>query len=98
MKLLFADAGFWIARRDTADHFHRVATKLTEEILKQRATFVITPLVFAEAHAHFARARITRERLIKDCWGNPVVRIEQPLAGDQEQAIEILRRHHDRTF
>ena len=98
MNIIFADAGFWIARRDESDQNHELAVKLTERILRRRATFLITPLVFAEVHAHFSRARITRERIIRDCWANPVVQIEQPTFADQSQAIELLRRHQDKTF
>lgn len=98
MKTVFADAGFWIARRDPKDVNHRAALKLTEYAVSQRSIFLLTPLVFAEAHAYFSRATVSRERIIRDCWNNPIVKFEQPSNLDQDQAIEILLKHKDRTF
>jgi predicted nucleic acid-binding protein len=97
-RQILADAAFWIARRDQRDENHGAAVKITEQLLRDRTRLVITPLIFAEAHAYFSRAIILRERFIADCWKNPVVRMEQPTFEDQQNAIEILLNHKDKTF
>jgi predicted nucleic acid-binding protein len=95
---ILADAAFWIARRDQRDENHKTAVKLTEQLLRERTRLVITPLIFAEAHAYFSPATMLRERFIADCWKNPIVRMEQPTFEDQENAIAILLDHKDKTF
>jgi predicted nucleic acid-binding protein len=98
MNMVFADASFWIGLRNLRDQFHLDAVRLSKLLIGQRVHLVITPLVFAEVHAHFCRARQSRERVIRDCWDNPIVRIEQPLPSDQRQALEILRAQSDKSY
>jgi uncharacterized protein len=98
MKLVFADASFWIALRNPRDQFHKTAAGLARRLLEERVRLVLTPLVFAEVHAQFCRARISRERVIRDCWNNPVVQMEQVSVADQVQALEILQKHTDKTY
>lgn len=98
MKLVFADASFWIALRNPKDQFHKIAALLAQQLMGERARLVLTPLVFAEVHAHFCRARLLRERVIRDCWNNAVVQIEQPTMEDHEQALEILKSQADKTY
>jgi predicted nucleic acid-binding protein len=98
MKLFFADAGFWIGRRDRRDINHEPALKVAEVVMRERASLLLTPLVFAEVHAHFARSLRTREQVIRDCWENPIVKVEQATPSDQTQAMQILRAHKDKTF
>jgi predicted nucleic acid-binding protein len=95
---VFADASFWIALRDPKDQFHAQSARLARCLLQTRSLFFLTPLVFAEVHAQFSRARRTRAQVIRDCWDNPAVRIEQPTPADQEEAIEILRQQEDKSY
>ena len=98
MKQIFADAGFWIGLRNPKDQFHLTAVQLAKRLLEGRSHLVLTPLVFAEVHAQFSRAVKTRAQVIRDCWENPVVRMEQPIPLDQSQALEILRSQSDKTY
>jgi predicted nucleic acid-binding protein len=95
---VLADAAFWIARRNQRDENHEAAIAITQRLLRERVRLVVTPLIFAEAHAYFSRAAILRERFIADCWKNPIVRMEQPSYEDQQNAIDILLAHKDKTF
>ena len=98
MNSVFTDASFWIGLRDTKDQFHRDALKATRYFMENRFHLVLTPLVFAEVHAQFSRARITSAKVIADCWDNPVVKIERPSVADEEQGIEILRANRDKSY
>jgi uncharacterized protein len=98
MNPVFADASFWIALRDPRDQFHARSAGLARYLLERRRHLLLTPLVFAEVHAQFSRARRTKAQLIRDCWSNPAVRIEQTTPADQERAIEILREHEDKSY
>ncbi|HEV8543254.1 MAG TPA: PIN domain-containing protein [Verrucomicrobiae bacterium] len=98
MKLFFADAGFWIGLRNRTDINHRRALRIAEKVMHQRVSLLLTPLVFAEVHAHFARSLPIREQVIRDCWENPIVKVEQATPSDQTQAMQILRAHKDKTF
>jgi predicted nucleic acid-binding protein len=98
MKLVFADASFWIGLRDLRDQFHASSVQVAKKLLQDRVRLLITPLVFAEVHAQFCRGAKSRAQVIRDCWENPVVRMEQASPLDQEQALEILRAHGDKTY
>lgn len=98
MNHVFTDASFWIGLRDTKDQFHRDAAKVAQHLIEQRLHLVLTPFVFAEVHAQFSRARRTSAQVIRDCWENPVVKMEHPSLGDQEQGIEILRSNRDKSY
>ncbi len=98
MNVVFADAAFWIALREARDKYNKAAVALARELLNQRTHLVITPLVFAEVQAYFSRSRELRERVIRECWENPVVRIEQPTFEDQTNAIKILRAQTDKSY
>ena len=98
MKQVFTDAGFWIGLRDPKDQFHAISGRLARYLLEKRLHLVSTPLVFAEVYAQFSRARITKAQVLRDCWRNPVVRIEQATPADQEQAVGILHKHEDESY
>jgi predicted nucleic acid-binding protein len=98
MKMVFADAGFWIGLRDLKDQFHPHAVRLSKKLLSDRVHLVLTPYVFAEVYAQFSRAPQSRERVVRDCWGNPVVRMEQVTPHDQRQALGILKGNPDKSY
>ena len=98
MKQVFTDASFWIGLRDLRDQYHPVSVRLAQQLLRDRVHLVLTPFVFAEVHAQFCRAAKTRAQVIRDCWENPVVRMEQVTPLDQEQALEILRVQRDKGY
>lgn len=98
MTQVFTDASFWIGLRDKKDQFHARAAGMARNLLQRRLHLVLTPLVFAEVHAQFSRARLTKAQVLRDCWDNPVVRIEHPTGADYEQALEILRLHQDKSY
>jgi uncharacterized protein len=98
MNLVFTDASFWIGLRDPRDQFNARAARLAHYLLEQRCHLVLTPLVFAEVHAQFSRALRKKAQVLRDCWSNPIVRIEQATRADQEQAIEILQQHDDKSY
>lgn len=98
MNLVLGDAAFWIARRDRRDQNHLHALRVAQDLVRARSQIVVTPLIFAEVHACFSRARLAREQIIRDCWQNPIVRIEQTTFDDQQRAVEILLTHKDKSF
>ena len=98
MRLILIDSSFWIARRDDRDANHGRTVAICKRLFEWRAQLLITPLIFAEVHAHFSRTRRRREQLIRDCWKNPIVRYEEPTFEDQQTAVEILLQHNDKTF
>lgn len=98
MNLVFTDASFWIGLRDPKDQFHGEAAKMARHLLAKRLHLVLTPLVFAEVHAQFSRARRSKAQVLRDCWENPIVRMEHPTVADQEQGLEILRQHQDKSY
>ena len=98
MKQVFTDAGFWIGLRNPKDQYHATCGRLARYLLERRLHLVITPLVFAEVYAQFSRARRTKAQVLRDCWRNPVVRIEQATPADQNQATGILLEHEDKSY
>ncbi len=59
---------------------------------------VVTPFIFAESQAYFCRVPEIRRQVIRDFWENRAVVFEQPSYQDQEQAVNILREHEDKTY
>lgn len=97
-RRVFLDASFWIARRDPQEARHRESLVILERLVKQKASFVSTSLVFAEIHARFSRSRILREVVIRDFWRNPLLHLEQPAHADYEAALNLLSEFQDKAF
>lgn len=98
MRRAFADSAFWIAVRDSEEPRHERATEIARWIVQQRYALVVTPFIFAETQAYFAREPELRQFLIEDFWNNPAVQIEQPTYGDQMEAVAILREYSDKSY
>lgn len=97
-RRVFLDASFWIARRDNQEARHRESLVILERLVKQRASFISTPLVFAEIHARFSRFPVLREVVIHDFWCNPLLHMEQPAYADHETALKLLSEYSDKEF
>jgi predicted nucleic acid-binding protein len=95
---IFVDSGYWIALRDERDHLHANARGLAVWMLRQRAELIVTPFIFAEVQGYYSRMRNIRQQVIRDIWENPVVRVEQALPADQQEAVELLKKHADKNF
>lgn len=98
MRRVFADSSYWIGLREKADPFHQFSKKIAGWLVQNRYRLVVTPFIFAEAHAYFSRVREIRELIIRDFWANPLVEFEQPTYQDQTKALEILKQHRDKTY
>lgn len=98
MNAVLADASFWVGLRHRRDVHHERSREIAGELLGSKTPLVVTPLIFAEAHAFFVRAPILREQIIRDCWENPAVHMEEVSVADQRAAIELLRTYEDRAF
>src|SRR3954463_6083540 len=98
MRQILADAGYWIALRDQKDVNHPNARKLALWLTRQKYFFVVTPYIFAEVYASFSRMGNIREQIIRDIWQNPIVRVEQCDFEDQQNALDLLVQHHDKSF
>lgn len=95
---VFLDACVWIALRDPDEARHADAQRLVAQTLRDRNTFVVTPLVFAETHAYFTRSRLRRIQVLDDFEKNPVIRSEPTLATDHTEAIRLLRQYADKAW
>jgi uncharacterized protein len=95
---VFIDSSFWIAYRDKKDAYYGVAHQRLRELLRQKIVFMTTMPVICEVHARFARNQRTREQVLNDLCKNPLVRMEDVLHQDRNQAIELLRIHTDKTY
>ncbi len=95
---VFLDASFWIALRDPREPWHTRAQQATRTILSQKLPFIFTSFVLAETHANFTRAPKIRIQILNDAQRNPTLRSEQVLPADEAQAIELLRRQHDKNY
>ena len=95
---LFLDSSFWIALRDEKETEHKRAAEITAHLLNRKERLVVTPLVFAETHAYFAKAPYRAQQILDDFENNPILVCEQPTPLDQREAIRLLRRHTDKTY
>jgi uncharacterized protein len=98
MRRILVDSAFWIAVRDTEDPRYDLANEIAEWLIHQRYTLVVTPFIFAETQAYFAREHDVKKFVIDDFWNNPTVKMEQPSYGDQIEAVDILRKFSDKTY
>lgn len=98
MIAVLADSSFWMGLRHPRDQYHQRATRIARDLLSQRTTLVVTPLIFAEVHATFSRMRLLRERVIRDFWENAAVHMEDVSHADQCEAIELLRTYDDKEY
>jgi predicted nucleic acid-binding protein len=97
-ECVFLDASFWIAYRDERQEMHEEAKRTLAEMFRQRARFVTTLPVLCETHAHFCRKDRKKQLLLQDIEDNPVLQIESVTDADQKQALELLKRHADKTY
>ena len=98
MKRVFADSAFWIALRDSEEPRYELAAEIAEWLVEQRYTIIVTPFIFAETQAYFAREPDVKVFVIEDFWNNPTVKMEQPSYADQIEAVAILRKFADKTY
>jgi predicted nucleic acid-binding protein len=92
------DASFWIALRDPREPWHQRARKATERMLSLRTRFFFTSFIMAEAHAHFSRSPAIRTQILDDAQRNPALHWEPVLHMDEEEAVQLLRRHRDKNY
>ncbi len=95
---IFLDASFWIAYRDERQEQHAQAVELLQRAFQERAHFFTTLPVICEIHAHFAPSRRKKRAVIDDFYCNPVVEIAEVSARDQDDALNLLRAHHDKSY
>ena len=95
---VFLDASFWIAYRDSREPYHSRAKEALSRLFAQRVRFVTTVPVFCEIHAYFSRHGGRRKTILADFWKNPIVEFENTTYIDQEAAVNLLKRHEDKSF
>ena len=98
MRRVLIDSSYWIALRDKRDPRMGTALRIAHWLVEVRAALVVTPFIFAETQAYYSRVPIIRQLIIRDFWNNPLVTFEQPSFQDQEQAVEILKQHDDKSY
>jgi predicted nucleic acid-binding protein len=98
VNVVFTDAGYWIALRDSQDSFHAIALGTARKLVSERFRIVTTSFVFAEVYARFSRMRVIRQQIVRDVWQNPLVEVEQATFQDQQSALILLRQHTDKSF
>jgi uncharacterized protein len=98
VNVVFTDAGYWIALRDSQDTFHGIALRTARKLVSERFRIVTTSFVFAEVYARFSRMRVIRQQIVRDVWQNPLVEVEQATFQDQQSALILLRQHADKSF
>lgn len=97
-RCVFLDSSFWICLRNERESHHGRARELTAQLIRQRVSFVITPLVFAETHAYFTRAPRRRQQILDDAERNPLIACEPLSPLDQANATRLLRQHRDKSY
>ena len=98
MNAVLADASFWVGLRNRRDQCHERSRMIARELLGGRTSLVVTPLIFAEAHAFFVRVPVVREQIIRDFWENAAVHMEDVSHADQRNAIKLLRTYDDKAY
>jgi predicted nucleic acid-binding protein len=98
MTLTFIDASFWIALRSRNAPEHAAAAAIGRRLAAERSFLACTDLVFAEVHAYFSRMIALREQVINDFWNSRIVRFQEVTYNDKVGAIELLRKHRDKTY
>lgn len=95
---IFLDASFWIAYRDERQNLHAEATAIFLRAFQRHVHLVTTLPVICEIHAHFSRARIKKRAILDDFFHNPVLVIEEVSNMDHNQAVDLLKVHHDKSY
>lgn len=98
MNAVLADASFWVGLRNRRDQFHERSREIAKQLLGNKTPLVVTPLIFAEAHAFFVRVPAIREQIIRDFWENAAVHMEDVSHADQRAAVELLRTCDDKEY
>jgi len=95
---IFLDASFWIAYRDERQEQHAQAIELLQRVFHELARFLTTLPVICEIHAHFSRSRLKKRAILDDFYANPILEIAEVSAHDQNNALHLLRTHHDKSY
>ena len=98
MNAVLADASFWVGLRNRREQFHERSRNIATQLLGNKTPLVVTPLIFAEAHAFFVRVPAIREQIIRDFWENAAVHMEDVSHADQRDAVELLRTYGDKEY
>lgn len=97
-RSVFLDASFWIAYRDERQEQHAQAATTLLRLFRERSFFVVTMPVVCEIHAHFSRSRIKKRVMLDDLFHNPIVTIADLTPADQDNALELLQTHYDKSY
>jgi predicted nucleic acid-binding protein len=92
------DSSFWILLRDDAEPGHDRIVEATRRLLGGRAQLVVTEMVLAETHAYFCRSLPRSLQILDDFENNRAIRCEPTEPPDQREAIQLLRKHRDKTY
>jgi predicted nucleic acid-binding protein len=95
---IFMDSSFWILLRDGAQPGHDRVVEATRRLLGMRSQLVVTELVLAETHAYFCRSPLRSLQILDDFENNRAIHCEAAGPSDRQGAIELLRRHRDKTW
>jgi uncharacterized protein len=97
---VFVDAGAWIGIGDIGDQYHRAATDVYQDLLRQARTLVTTNPVIAEAYIAIRRAagHRTAIRFLDTLEASSRVMKIYSNAALEGQGEEILRRYADQEF
>lgn len=98
IERIFLDSSFWITLRDAKEPAHARAVELTRQMLGNHCQLVITELVLAETHAYFCRSPLRSRQILDDFENNRAIHCEPSAPSDLTEAIQLLRRHRDRTY
>ena len=95
---VFMDSSFWILLRDDKEPAHGRIVEVMRRLLGNRDQLVVTELVLAETQAYFCRSPLRSLQILDDFENNRAIHCEPTGPSDRQEAIELLRRHRDKTW
>lgn len=101
MRQIFVDSGVFFAELVPEDKMHENAVELFDRAKQERWSLVTTNIVVIETHALILNcSRRGREIAIKflDAIENSLCKVERISKADEQQAIELIRYHQDKTY
>ncbi len=101
MRRIFVDTGGFFALLVAEDRNHERAKELIEGAARDGWRLVTTNAVVTETYALLlVRTREGRAKAVAflDGLGASQVRVERVRASDEERAIELVRRHRDKSY
>jgi predicted nucleic acid-binding protein len=96
---LFVDSSAWYALLDKADRYHSRAAEIADALSRSRTRLYTSNVMRIEAHALVLNrlGHAAADRFLASLNRFPLT-IEQVTPDDEEEALALLRKYHDKDF